>query len=423
MGRAAGVRMVGIGLVLALMLAPGAGCAGQDRAITAAELGAMIDSILPEIAEVSGMPVVRPVRYELQSREEARAFLERQLDEELGGGEGRAMERAYKAFGLLPDTLDLRGLMLELLTEQVVGYYDPPTDRLYVLEGATAAVAEPVVAHELVHALQNQHTDLEAIVAPERGNDRQVAAQAAAEGQAMIVMLALQAARTTGQPMDPGTLPDLGPMMRPVVEAENSRFPVFRAAPRIIQETLLFPYISGATFVQALFRHTRNGPPVPFGELLPQSTEQVMDPARRFLDERDAPTELRLGPARGDWSVVYENTLGQLETAVLMAERLGLDIQDAAHGWDGDRYALLEAPAGEALVWYTVWDDDAAADRFAARYRRWADSARADPGPGFGPGTLDRLETDGRPVVRIVETPSGVDPSAVGTPRIEELDG
>ena len=355
------------------------------------ELRVMIDSLLPAIAEVSGMEIRREVRFAMQSRGAARAFIETQLEEELGPEELDGMERAYKVFGLLPDTLDLRAMLLDLYTEQVVGYYDPATDRLYVLDEATPETAGPVVAHELVHALQDQHADLDSLVAKERGNDRQMAAQAAAEGQATLVMVALQAAQMSGQPVDLGALPDLTRLLAPALEAENQQFPVFRRAPRIVKETLLFPYMAGAGFVQALFRaHGDDPPPVPFGELLPQSTEQVMAPEARFLAERDAPTEIELGDAGGGWSVVYSNGLGQLEVSILMTEHLGIEQADAARGWDGDRYALLRGPDGqEALVWYSVWDDDASADRFAADVLRTG-IARS----------VERTGYDGRPVVR-----------------------
>ncbi|MFW5951728.1 MAG: hypothetical protein ACOCVZ_06415 [Gemmatimonadota bacterium] len=397
----------------AVLLALPAGCGGHDRGLSDAELTAMIDSLLPAIAEASGLEVRRPVRFAMQSRAEARAFIERQLDEQFGHEELGGMTGAYRAFGLIPDTLDLRALMLELLTEQVVGYYDPATDRLYVLDEAPAELAAPVVAHELVHALQDQRTDLDSLVAEERGNDRQMAAQAAAEGQAMLVMLALQAAELSGEPLDPGALPDLGPMMRPVLEAENAQFPVFQRAPRLIRETLVFPYIGGATFLQALFR--RRGAdgeiPVPFGDLLPQSTEQVLEPRRAFLDGRDIPTELELDDPGDGWSVIYENTLGMLETSILLSERIpsgaaggaageagaagtapATEESSSASGWDGDRYALVEDPGGgDALVWYSVWDDAAAADRVADALRK-----------GPGGWAIERMEVDDRPVVRVV---------------------
>jgi hypothetical protein len=374
------------------------------------ELRVMIDSLLPAIAEVSGMEVRREVQFAMQSRTDARAFIEAQLEDELGPEELDGMERAYKAFGLLPDTLDLRAMLLDLYTEQVVGYYDPATDRLYVLDEAEAATAGPVVAHELVHALQDQHTDLDSLVAKERGNDRQMAAQAAAEGQATLVMVALQAAQTSGQAIDIAALPDLSQLLRPALEAENRRFPVFRRAPRLVKETLLFPYMAGAGFVQALFRARSDaGPPVPFGELLPQSTEQVLAPEARFLGERDRPTELELGPPGGGWEVLYANTLGQLEVSILLVEHLGEEQAGGARGWDGDRFALLRDDAGrQALVWYSVWDDATSADAFAERFRRTG-LARS----------VDRVDRDGRPVLRAVIADTSVNPE--GLPALTAL--
>ncbi len=424
--------------------------------LDSAGLAAMIDALVPEISKASGLPVQHPVAYALQSRSDARAFIDAQLDEDMGPEELRGTERVYRALGLIPDTMDLRVLLLELYAEQVVGYYDPKSDRLYVLAGVAADSAAPVVAHELVHALQDQYTDLDSLVSRERGNDRQMAAQAAAEGQATLVMAALQTARATGKRVDPGTLPDMRGLLRPAIEGHNDRYPVFQRAPRIIRETLIFPYMGGAVFVQALFRHRRGDDiPIPFGDLLPQSTEQVLRPVDRFIDSRDAPTTLYLGAPGDGWSVAYANDFGELETSIILDEYLGDEAAadgspraagarrngegarpgaagaprngegarpgaagvDFARGWDGDRYALLDGPDGrQALVWYSVWDDDASADRFATDYRR---VLAARPGRA---GTVDRMTVKGRPVVRVVETPAGGDPATVLAPALIRLD-
>src|SRR5690606_10737884 len=70
----------------------------------------------------------------------------------------------------------------------------------------------------------------------------------------------------------------------------------------------------------------------------------------------------------------------------------------------GDRYRLLASPAGgHVFVWYTVWDDDAAANRFADAYRqvlRLRVAARQ--------GMVERMTVAGRPVVRVGEAESGV---------------
>jgi hypothetical protein len=414
--RRTGSRLVAFaaGLLLAL---PAGACRDQDRVLDAAGLAAMIDSLLPPIAEASGLPVLRPVEFELQPAAAARQFIERQLDaqrDELAG-----MERAYKALGLLPDTLDLRALLLELYTEQVVGYYDPATARLYVVEGMSRGAAGPVVAHELVHALQDQHTNLDSLVAPARGNDRQMAAQAAAEGQATLVMLALQVARMAGRPLDPAALPDLGPELRTALEAEQKAFPVFARAPRVIRESLLFPYLHGAAFVQALHRYRPVGdvPPVPFGDLLPTSTQQVLAPADHFVRTRTEPVEIRLDDPPAGWITAYDNTLGQFELMILLTEHLGEGESDVAAGWSGDRYALLDGPAGESvLVWYVAWQDAAAADRFATRYRQLVERS------GDRAVQVGRQDYGGRAVVRVLQAMAGTDLGAAPVPGIRTME-
>lgn len=401
-----------IALTLALVTATAA-CDAPRRGLDDAGLAALIEALLPPIAEASGLAIRRPVDFALQSREDARAFVEQQLDEQRAEMVG--MERAYKKLGLLPDTLDLPSLLLDLYIEQVVGYYDPRTSILYVVEGIPAGDAEPVVAHELVHALQDQHTDLDALVAPQRGNDRQMAAQAAAEGQATLVMFALQAAESAGQPLDPAALPDLAPLLGPILEDEHARFPVFAGAPRIVRESLLFPYLHGTAFVQALHRHRprETDPPVPFGDLLPTSTQQVMHPVDRFIRARTEPLELRLGPAAAGWTVAYENTIGQFEMAVLLTEYLGPAAADIADGWAGDRYILLDGSADEeVLLWYSAWHDTAAADRFATRYRQLLG--------GRGGLTFDvsRTDHDGHPIVRVLQAQVGTDLDVVPLPPL-----
>lgn len=362
-------------------------------------------SLLPRIEELSGLPVRGPIRVETRTREELRSYIAMRLDERFPPGALRAMVRAYALLGLLPSGLDLRSLLLDLYSEQVVGYYDPPSATLYVMEGVPTTELRSVVAHELVHALQGQHADLEALLDPARGNDRQLAAAAAIEGHAMVVTLALEAEAAGAEPVDVRDLPDLRVALRPGALAERDAFPVFSSAPRYVREALLFPYIEGAGFVQEVWR-TRPERPPPLGEYLPSSTQQVLDTAERFLHERAEPLALRLACAEGEarsraWTVVYENELGQFETSLVLEERLGEGYGEIAREWAGDRYALLEDGAGgEVLVWYSAWRSEAAADAFGA--------ALAGSLAGRGEaGFAERVTVAGHPVVRVVIAAGG----------------
>jgi len=75
-----------------------------------------------------------------------------------------------------------------------------------------------------------------------------------------------------------------------------------------------------------------------------------------------------------------------------------------ATGWDGDRYQVL-GPRGEAVVWYSVWDDAGAAERFAAGLERAWQRRRATEAKGRR-SEIKRLDIDGRPGVRLVDAPA-----------------
>ncbi|MGQ0561520.1 MAG: hypothetical protein ACT443_06560 [Gemmatimonadota bacterium] len=388
--------------VVLLLCVTSTACKGQG---VNPALAAAVDSMLPKLEVLAGLKKREPIALAEQSREELRSHVEERLDEELPPEELEGIRRTYVAFGLIPDTLDVRTLLLDLYQEQVAGYYDPESEKFYVMEGTPAGMLRPVLAHELVHALQDQHVDLDSLIARERGNDRQTAAQAAIEGHATLVMFALLAQEAAGRAIAPGELPDISAQLAPALDAQNSQFPVFRRAPRIIRETMVFPYVGGAAFVQTLWTaHEDNGFVAPLGPLLPQSTEQVLHASEKFVITRDVPTELRF---TNEQDVVYENTLGELETGILLEEHIGSGV--AAVGWDGDRYRLLD---NGMLVWQSVWDDAASADRFAEAYREVSANRRNRA------IRVERNRVSEREGVLVFDAPAGVDVSRLTLPAV-----
>lgn len=382
---------------------------GADRTPAEDAIRAMVDSMLPSLERLSALPAQAPIELSRQSVEQVRAYVEAKLEEELPPAELESVRILYTMLGLLPDTLRLRDLLLDLYTEQIAGYYDPATRQLYVVDGVPAPALRTVIAHELVHALQDQHTNLDSLIEKGRGNDRQTAAQAAIEGHATLVMFALLAEEIAGQPIDPGSLPDPGAQLSSGF-AGGAQFPVFDRAPAMIRETLVFPYAAGASFVHALWAADGGGPhAAPIGDALPQSTEQVMHPLTRFRGNRDTPTELRFSE-EASWTVAYENTLGAFEVQILLDQHLGAGTA-SANGWDGDRLRLLESPVGgRVLDWVILWDDAASRERF--RY----DVERIRERGAFGDGALiESMTIEERPAVRIVIA-RDVDPSTV--PRV-----
>lgn len=405
----------GLALVGSLLLGACRGAAPPDTDVADADSPArlvdMLEDLLPRVERLSGLDRVEPLRMRWQDRAGFMRYIETRLDSELPPERLDGVRRAYAALGLVPDTLDLRALLMELYTEQVLGYYDARTTTLYVLEGGDAQSLRPVLAHELVHALQDQHTNLDSLVAFRRGADRQAAAHAALEGHAMVVMFAALAEEAARREVDPAALPNPADELGPALAMQNEAFPVFQRAPPIIRETLLFPYVSGSNFVYQVWQVERGADryPAPIDSLLPQSTAQVMQPLDRFVRRRAEPLELRFEPPAGV-TPVYENTLGQLETSIFLAAHLGDRARDLATGWAGDRYVLVAMDGVDVLHWASVWESDAEADRFADAVRR---AAARRPGRSV---QVVREDLEGSAGVRITDVPAGAAVDALPLP-------
>ncbi len=353
--------------------------------------------VTPGIEQAVGLKFKREPSILVRSREQVRSYLSRKLVEELPPPEMAAVQRAYKALAIVPQATDLRRLMLDLYSEQVAGYYDPDSSALFVVRGADPLVLKLILAHELVHALQDQYTPLNAILKLKRQNDRQMAGQAVAEGQATLASI---------QALAPGV--DLSQALgdwdqvRGLIEAQRAAMPVFANAPAIIQEGLLFPYLAGASFMRDFDARRSRPDEEPYGDRMPVSTAQVLH--SDLYTGRVLPQRLGFGPSPGD-TLVYDDDFGEFETKVVL-QTWGVDTAAAvaaAAGWSGDRYEVLGTPAGTVAIWAAAWRTSADADQFERAVRiGWARAG----GSVSQRWQVDRLVVRGVNVVRFVAAPS-----------------
>ena len=393
-----------------------AGCAdrtAEGRDVRSdSTLARLVAELQPLIERSAGLQAIYPPHVARSDEERLRGYLLDQLHEQVPRETAEALTAVYARFGLVPDTLDLIALLVGLYEEQVAGFYDPRADTLFVLDHVDPDQLELVLAHELVHALQGQHVDLDSLTrALVDRNDRATAAQAAIEGHATLAMLEWQLGEWSGETIDLSELPDLGEQLAglDLIALGEADLPALGRAPRIVREALVFPYVGGVAFVQRLWRE-RDGRPAPFGPFLPTSTEQVLHPERFLAVPRDEPTELRYAsPPPEGWTEIRSDDLGELETRIFLEEWLddAERAREAAAGWDGDRYRLLRGRGVEVLVWASVWDRDRDADEFTEAAR----DAFARRYGGIGARMsgrrvlVDRREVDGRPVVLVLDAP------------------
>lgn len=349
----------------------------------------LVDSMVPAVEQAAGLKFKRHPRAAIITRDQARTYLDHELAKQLGQGRGRALTDVYRLFGLLPDSIDLQKLYLDVLTEQVAGYYDPDSSAFFGVAGASPVVLRLTVAHELVHALQHDYVPLDSLMNARGNADRLLAAQSVLEGQATLVMLRMQP-----EVGDKVLEPDFWENARASAMAQQKSMPELRAAPRLLQEALVFPYFQGAEYMQWWITHHAAGIE-PYGDSLPRSSEEILAPGRAAAGDRPVDVSIA-GPAPR-----YSDVLGAAELRVLLAsarEPLGL-VDPAILGWGGDRFALYDAGSKPALLWYAVFDTPAARDASMRLLAGWP-PARA----GYRTAT-DSLSISGRPGVRMVVAP------------------
>src|SRR5256714_3104600 len=379
---------------------------------------AEVAQAIPMIEKAVGLRYKTPPKIETRSKEQVRDFVAKQFTDSLARHDIAGQEAAYKRFGMIPDTLKLQPFLTSLLEEQIVGYYDPHTKVLYVVDGSPKDMAQLTITHELVHALQDQYISLDSVQKIRDDNDRLSAAQSVFEGQAVYEQISIM----LGGSNIAISLPGGWDRIRELIRENKGSMPIFAEAPKVIQETLIFPYLSGAEFYRN-YKERRPGSMI--YQDMPVSTEQIIHPAAFFVT-KDNPTRVTLGTL-SNATKVYENDLGEFETRLFLFQHLN-DQNEAvrgATGWDGDRYAVVNTPQGQGITWLTVWDSPVEAGEFfhiagQALEKRYSTKAASGSSelvkkyPAAGRTVqLSTMEIQGRPVVIYADFRAGANPNII----------
>jgi hypothetical protein len=377
---------------------------------------------MPQIEQATGLKFKSQPKLERRSRAQVREFLLAKFNESTPAEQVKSEEMAYKLFGLIPDTLDLRKFLVELLTEQIVGYYDPAPKVLYVVSDAPDDLLGVTVTHELVHALQDQYVNLDSIQKSKGNSDRQAAAQAVMEGQATYEQMKIM----LGGGNIATRLPGGWDQLRQTIREAQSSMPVFANAPMMIQESLLFPYLSGAEFVRRFEAHKKSGTVL---DALPTSTEQILSERAYFDTPRDEPSDVILPPGTGAGT---DDTMGEFGTRLFLYQhsKNSTESTAAADGWDGDRYRVVQTPRGPGIVWITLWDSPTDAAQFVDAVGQAIGKRYATPAPTVssagvrtyvGRGrtvVISPVDIRGKSVVAYVDVPAGTSASVIDLNRI-----
>ena len=435
------VFIVPLGLAGSAQRVPQQSATTTSGTRNAALIAATVE-VLKETSEIRQLSILRPVQSSTQSRAEIERTLIKNLDEDMTAAQAHASEVALRKLGLAPADFQYRALMIRLLTEQVAGYYDPKTQQFHLADWIDLDGQKPIMAHELTHALQDQHFNLLRFEHwPKGDSDAELAAHALIEGDATLAM-ALYVANNPLRAL--AFLKSLGSTGLPSEELDK--------APRALRETLLFPYQDGQKWVSGLYRQGGWDRVSKAFTELPQSTEQILHPEKYFAHEppvkvtlpdvapvldRRSSSEIRgrrsevsqdLPTARAPaWKRLDSDVDGEWGFYLILDQFLKSPAESrrAAAGWGGDRFALYEGPRGEAmLVSLSVWDTESDAHEFFDAYvkrteLRYPDAASTEPAVNAQSSAFSKsfstsegvvsMEVRGGRVLILEGVPSGAD--------------
>lgn len=359
--------LVGGGVLRAQQAATAPPAATQPRANNA-EFSAAADEVLQQVSEITGLKLVTPLKKTLRSRDEIRAYVIREMDEEKNPAERYAEARSAEAFGLLPKGFDLDNFMVDLLTEQIAGLYDPKAREFYIADWIPLDDQRMVMAHELTHALQDQHFQIETWVKAARPNDdAELAREAVLEGSAMAAMIDYLL-KGSGRSVE--ELPAIDPS---VFAGDMTKTPKLQEAPPFLRDAMIFPYFGGLTFSQAILKPAGwRGLSAVFAKA-PLSTQQILHPA--LYKSGKAPSQVKIPSLEkllgAEWTKLDENSMGEFGWIEILKQFLGEEkAKPLAAAWDGDRYVLYEQRQTKRLVLVArlKMDSEEHAGRFFGAY-------------------------------------------------------
>jgi hypothetical protein len=355
----------------------------------AEELFHSIDEILAFDSKKTGLPIKREVKRKLTSREEVVSYLSKHMNDE-DAQRLRRSELVLKKFGLLPRDFDLGKLLVDLLREEVAGYYDPKTKTVNLLDWVPMEEQEPVMAHELTHALQDQSVGLQKwmkkgdkdlgeskkdptpteIEYDEMNNAR----EAIVEGQAQAMMFEYALAATGRSIADS---PELVAAMETETLTGTPATKIFNDAPIFMKESLTFPYSYGMDFVVKLMQ--KGGKEKAFADVLrnpPHTTRQIMEPDTYLSGEKIEP--MRVPEFSRDFKNYQKfdiGAMGEFDVAVLIEQYAGKPLSKRLYPeWRGGYYYAArpksDATAPLALVYVSRWSSAEKAAEFAEIYAR-----------------------------------------------------
>jgi hypothetical protein len=330
------------------------------------------DEVLEQMSVILHLPIKEQLKKSLRSKQEIRAYLIQSDKEDKSDAQRYADDKSLEAFGLIPKNFPIDSFMLDVLTDQVAGLYDPKAKEFYIADWIPAEEQRDIMSHELTHALEDQSFDVDPWIKAARPNDdAELARTSVSEGTALAAMLDYSLREEHIGIRDIG---DVTALIRPGAVAEMDKDSNLAKAPIVIRDGLLFPYLAGTSFSQQFLKaHTGWADLHLLFEHPPVSTQQILHPDLYLKNVEPAKVTLPKwkGLVPDDWKLLEENVMGEFGVEEVLKQYLDPSrAAQLAPAWTGDRYALFEdAKTKEVrLVFLLALDNQEDSARFFGQY-------------------------------------------------------
>jgi hypothetical protein len=353
------------------------------------------------IQRFRGLNFTAPVPLVLKTRDQALEMMRKEIARDHTENEMRIGGLTGAMTGVYPAGMDLKSETMKLLRSQIAGFYDPHEKQMVLVEGAIDAslwssaanlithrdlVGEMLLAHELTHALQDQHFGIEQMIDHVKDNDdRDLALKAVAEGDATLAGYGYVVGNLDDASIDAivGRMDDLPRTFA----AQSADVPMGLSAP------MIFQYADGVRFVAEAYRHGGWTAVDAIYADPPRATLQVMYP-ELYFEHRAQLVDIDLNGyqrALKDWGKVDDDTYGAMLIKLIIQRNLEQNSPGAANAelatavpetalaerWSGDRMIVLQKNQALTVLWIVAFQDDESAARFGKIYASILDKISA----------------------------------------------
>lgn len=327
-------------------------------ATPASELDRGIAEIEAFVAKARGLAFKAKVKVTLLDDAAFRARLKE--DSDIDREELAKTTKVLRALDLIGEDVDLEAAYNSLLGDAVLGFYDFEKDEMVVRGAGLTPGVRQTLAHELTHALQDQHFQLDRPELEERDDEAELAFTGLVEGDARRIE------REYAETMSAAD--------RRQAERQTTTASIDPSVPQVLLQSLVFPYVYGPPFAAEV---VDEGGPARIDEAFrspPLTSEHIIHPEKFLRGEQ--PRAVAEPPAEG--AVFDRGVVGEFGLVLIFGDDLRAgDLRKAVNGWGGDRYVAWEAD-GRVCVRATFEMDTAKdADELASALRTWAGKHRA----------------------------------------------